>query len=168
MIVFPFGLPLFWYFFQTLQNQIIWILTEGFICEYLGKVSYWSDFLVNLFPLPRTPFNPVSPTNTNVRAMSILKEGIRGKQGRSARHALAVVLLVVWVLGLAGMSIHCLSISVSVSLFPILPSLSHSLFITFSSNFELSSFCSRCHSLMLFGALFFGQIIIVRKHYIIR
>lgn len=115
MIVFPFGLPLFWYFFQTLQNQIIWILTEGFICEYLGKVSYWSDFLVNLFPLPRTPFNPVSPTNTNVRAMSILKEGIRGKQGRSARHALAVVLLVVWVLGLAGMSIHCLSISVSVS-----------------------------------------------------
>ena len=132
MIVIPFGLPLFWYFFQTLQNQIIWILTEGFICEYLGKVSYWSDFLVNLFPLPHTPFNPFSPTNTNVKGMSILKEGIRGKQGRSARHALALVMLVVWVLGLAGMSIHCLYFCFCLS--PILPSLSHSLFIIFSSN----------------------------------
>ena len=75
----------------TATTQVFW---PG---EFLGLYSPWGckRFGHDWETFTHPPFNPVSPTNTSVKDMSFLIEGVKGKQDRSARHALALVVLVI-------------------------------------------------------------------------
>lgn len=120
MTVFPFGLPLIWD--HSFSN-----ITESSYFEFLQK-TFWERCLVDqilllIFSFFPIPLNHISPANTNFMSTLIMKEGTKGKQRTGVLCTLLplVVLVVVWILRLAGIGIHFLSGYVSASFFPLPP-----------------------------------------------
>lgn len=90
MTVLPFGLPLIWdHSFSNIAESSYLKFSQK---DFLGELSIWSDSLVNLFLLPHSPLNHISPDNTNVMSAFIMKEGTKGKQ----RTRVLCILLLYW------------------------------------------------------------------------